>query len=402
MKYLVLHNVPILDEHQLKDRSGNPVVDIDAAMLQRIAENNNRRVAETGDEVPIVVGHTRDDATEPEQPEIVGYARDFVVKALFQTGRKALFARTWKILKDKVGLARKFPRRSVELWLKRLEIDPISLLGATTPERNLGLLRFGRGDPSTHILSPTQEKPPVSNDKKEIVDAVLAAIKETDVWKKMEQMLDEGDAAAEPDMPPGDEPLEAADADVPPEEEGWPEEPVDDDMPPKKDYAAPSGTNTHVGAFDYNCGPKKLRRGDVDRVRLQRDQARLRANHAEQKAAKLETAVRDLQRKFRRADREKDLVQLEAEGYLFDRDEELQTVTDLNADQYSRYLDRIRVRYQRAPLGGLSGEPLRHARGGDRKERSRAEVDRAIDYASSHGVSYEDAIKVTTGGEKVF
>lgn len=150
-EWIIVHGVPILDEHRLlvpEDKeAGKParVVDINEGLLTRLAANNNRIVHETGDWVPLTEGHTTDDGPEASQPEILGYADQFHVGPLFETNRKALLAR-FRISKDpdKLKKAANLPRRSVELWLDREEVNPISLLGATAPERNLGLLRLQR------------------------------------------------------------------------------------------------------------------------------------------------------------------------------------------------------------------------------------------------------------------
>lgn len=141
--FVLVDGVPILDEHEL--HVGGSVMKIDAAKLQQIAHNNNRRVAETGDTVMLVHGHTKDDAREEDQPEILGEADKFWVAPLFKTGRMAIWAR-FKFRKDADVLAKikKLPRRSVELWTDRWELDPIALLGATAPERDLGVLRLSR------------------------------------------------------------------------------------------------------------------------------------------------------------------------------------------------------------------------------------------------------------------
>lgn len=112
--------------------------------LQQIANNNNRRIQQTGDATPVTIGHTEDGRDEDEQPEIVGWATNFSVGPLFDTGLQALFA-DFHVRKDEKDRINKyFPRRSVEFWPKRMEVDPISLLGATTPEQDLGLLQFAR------------------------------------------------------------------------------------------------------------------------------------------------------------------------------------------------------------------------------------------------------------------
>ena len=149
--WIIVHDVPVLDEHRLHipaDKDGKQaarVVDVNRDLLMRLAANNNRNIRETGDWVPLTEGHTTDDGPESSQPEILGYADDFKVGQLFNTERLALLAR-FRISKDpeKLKKAKNLPRRSVELWLDREEINPISLLGSTAPERNLGLLRLQR------------------------------------------------------------------------------------------------------------------------------------------------------------------------------------------------------------------------------------------------------------------
>lgn len=151
--FVIVDGVPILDEHTLHlpaDREkGTPAqtLHVNAQVLAQIAANNNRRALETGDTVMLIEGHTRDDAPEYQQPDIVGEADNFRLAPLFNTGRQAIFAR-FKFRKTPDVLAKlkanKFPRRSVELWTDRWEIDPIALLGATAPERDLGVLRLSR------------------------------------------------------------------------------------------------------------------------------------------------------------------------------------------------------------------------------------------------------------------
>jgi len=154
-QYVVAKHVAVLDEHPMSPSGGEPAKYCGPQELQMIADNNNRRVEQTGDATPLVIGHTTDGKDEDEQPEIVGYATNFSVGPLFNTGRMALFA-DFHVRKDKKELANKYPRRSVELWPKRWEVDPISLLGATTPERDLGLLQFARKGEVVR-LNPTGE-----------------------------------------------------------------------------------------------------------------------------------------------------------------------------------------------------------------------------------------------------
>ena len=392
-QFIVRANVPILDEHELFDDDGKLIATIDEEKLRRIVENNNRRVEETGDEVPIVIGHTDDYSPEEKQPEIVGYARDFVLKPLFKTGRKAIYA-TFRFFKDKAQVIRQFPRRSVELWLKKMEIDPISLLGASAPERSLGLLRY-----SSEGLrySRTIEENSVDN-AKQIVDQVLAAIQETDVWQFMSQLMEEAKSEGVSGESPMDDGSQDQDVSVdqePTDELPAPEDDEDDvNKPvqynqgtPMKKYSAPSGTNTFVPS------------GDKDQVRLQRDQARIRLSRVEMENERLKKEVDKLRLKFRRSEREKTLIQLDAEGVQFDLAEELEDSMNLTDESFDKRVDRIRKRYQRAPVG--ESDALRHSRihnpapAGQKMTKGRMEE--IVRYARKKGIDFEDALAELNG-----
>lgn len=147
-EYETIPHVAILDEHIMRDGAGRPERVVDVNLLDRIARNNNTRVDRTGDPTPLIVGHTKDGKAEKDQPSVVGFATNFVVDKFFKTGKRAIYA-DLHIKRDKLDELKKISpgwRRSVELWTDgRWEVDPIALLAATTPERDLGLLLLERG-----------------------------------------------------------------------------------------------------------------------------------------------------------------------------------------------------------------------------------------------------------------
>lgn len=389
-KMIEKHHVPILDEHDLKDAKGNVVIRLDHNKLQEIVNVNNKRISGTGDEIPLVIGHTKDDAPENEQPEIVGYATNLQVEPFFKTGRKCITA-TFKFFKGTVDKVRGFPRRSIELWLSDYKIDPISLLGATTPERDLGLLRLSKAGVKKY--QRTMEMDEQLNDQnnssggpnQEIVDAVLSALQQTDVWQFLSQLASqagqeepapEGDMGAAPEAPPAEVPMdsgvpaEGAEEPMPEEggEEPMPEEPVEEEQP--------------VQASKHN---------KYDRIKLSR---------IEQENQVLQRELQGLKLKFQRAEREKDLIELEAEGFMLDRGEELELVSGMPDNKYKAHLQIIRKRYQKAPLGGRHNY-YTESRSGTQRGRTKDEVNAAIDYATSHGITYQEALdKMNT--EKVY
>lgn len=126
-------------------------VPLNEAFLRRTAEKMNER-SKTNDLCPIVVGHTIRGAREVDQPPKVGYLHRFEVEPY--NGKPALFADHYirKVVKLALNgveqtltakeLVDRFPRRSGEVWFGTHEIDPHALLGATTPHRNLGVLKL--------------------------------------------------------------------------------------------------------------------------------------------------------------------------------------------------------------------------------------------------------------------
>ena len=149
---VTVYDVPLVDSHLVFADDGKFVCECDDKMLRWIAANNNKRMKETGDAVPVILGHTKDDVPEEDQPPIVGESKDFYVAPLMNavgesTGRNAIYARTTTFTEQDVEKydLKRFPRRSVEIWFdKDPIIDPIALLGASTPERDLGLMRLKR------------------------------------------------------------------------------------------------------------------------------------------------------------------------------------------------------------------------------------------------------------------
>lgn len=375
------HHVPILDEHDLTDKKGNVVISLDQKILKEIADVNNQRISETGDLVPLVIGHTKDDAPENQQPEIVGYASNFSVEPFFKTGKKCITA-TFKFFKHSVDKVKKFPRRSIELWLSDYKIDPISLLGATTPERDLGLLQLNK-----HGVKKYKRTMDMDN-KQEIVDAVLSALQQTDVWQFLTQLASQSSsetgAATEGEMQGEATPPEAppeASPEAPPE--GGDEEIMEDTSEEQPSEEQP------VQAEKSGEEPVQYQR--TDRIKLSR---------LESENTILQKELQTIKLKFQRAEREKDLIELEAEGYLLDRSEELSLVESLPEEKYRSHLNIIRKRYQKAPLGSRHSY-VENSRSGSVRGRTKDEVNGLIDYATRNGITYAEALE-QVNAEKVY
>jgi hypothetical protein len=476
MSWLTKRAVPILDEHVLRDDEGQVITEVDEARLQEIAKKNNQRVAQTGDLTPIVIGHTKDDTAEEQQPEIVGYACNFRVAPFRKTGRKALVA-DFKFMASKKALVNKYPRRSVELWLSDWKIDPIALLGATTPERDLGLLQLSRDGrkkirrvmySANDGMGAGQGGPPMGNEGQDqgqgnpLVQELLAALEQTDVFQWVRQQMEQAESMA--NMPPPGMP--GMDAGLPPEammpedegdlfgdeddfgdeedyedeedseeddEDEEEDEDEDEDEPVRMQASTASGTNTYCPpstgyrrqmsrptarpgqpprrpqAQQYQQAPRARRRAQpqdaglapslAERVRLAADARRVQYARQEQINQALAEENAHLRLKFQKSERERDLIQLEAEGIDLDRVAELDFVQGMPEDYYRRYLANIRRQYRRAPIGRLafSAEDMRAA--GPTRGRTKERSLEIAQYAAEKGLSYQAALEQFEGDQ---
>jgi hypothetical protein len=517
-KFIIKRNVPLLDAHPLKGEDGKVVLDLNTNHLQAIADRANRRIRDTGDLAPIVIGHTTDDGPEEGQPEIVGWAQHFTVRRLGKTNRQAVCA-DFLLYRHKRGKIRKYPRRSVELWLEDMTIDPISLLGATTPDRDLGLLQLHKKSKSysTRPLGPPLKTPirkgksSMQDSQGDLVQQILTALEQTDVWQWCKSQMDkpspeegmgselgmeegvedlgnlEDDLMGEEDdLSALEDDMEDPD-DVPEDLEGEGGPPVkmsanehyseDDDeegggdgviqkkapsacskcgapMKVKKSAGGPSGTNTFVpdtgnvnktpsqggkpgggdkdgtakmktssktaggsdkgkdyyspenggghSHLEYPEGGEQWYRG-AGKSRYSKDSARIRLARIRAQHEKLQKDVQTLKTRALVAEREKDFIQLEAEGYLLDREQELRDTLQLDDTQFKGYVLKLRKRYNKAPITGLSNmDPLRFSRtqaSPNLTNKTREQSADVINYATAQGISYAQALEQMGGAD---
>jgi len=391
--YVIVEDVFILDEHQMK--IGDKVIDINEQKLQDIADRNNRRIHNTGDEIPLIIGHTKDGADEKDQPEVVGYASNLRVKDFMNTGKKAIAA-TFKYHKASADLAKKFPRRSVELWTRDWKLDPIALLGATTPERDLGLVRFKRKGPRKYsrLLPMTG-----TQDTNEIVAGVVAALQQSDVWQFVQSQMRANQGM---EMGIDDSLLPANEEDdslLPEEEMGLEEEVPMEEGEEGLEEEVPEEEATGVEGEDPDAveeepeekEPVRMNRQNEDDVKVRLSRVEKENGDLVAKLSAAEVAVQEIKLKYQRAQRDAELMGLENEGYLFDRKEELDHVSNLSEEAYASHINIIKKRYQRAPVGGATFNPAKDAVK-EVKGRGKEDMAAIAKLALDKGISYEAAL----------
>lgn len=151
--YEVYENVPVFVEHTRALKSGR-TLHFGRYELERVAQRSNRRIEETGDFAPVVIGHTSDDPAVPKPPK-VGWAGPFRLGWLNEKKDKLAILADFRIDKDKTDILNEYPRRSAELWAEEkyedMYLDPICLLGAETPWSDLGVL-YAKNDGATEKI----------------------------------------------------------------------------------------------------------------------------------------------------------------------------------------------------------------------------------------------------------
>lgn len=136
--FVVYEDVPVWCEHFSKQADQHFGPD----ELTRVVERCNARIDDTDDYSPIVIRHTKDEGDS--DPPVVGLAGPFKLGTIGKKNPKAAILARMRFFKGDAERVKRYPRVSVEYWFSKKDptngfFDPISILGADTPELDLGL-----------------------------------------------------------------------------------------------------------------------------------------------------------------------------------------------------------------------------------------------------------------------
>lgn len=350
----VRRDVTVFDEHFRPEKTRGdgkkvPARDFKKADLEAICKNCNERDAK-GLHAAVTIGHTTDAEDETEQPEIVGYDRNFRVE-YDERLKKHVIKSDRFLRRERVAEAEKYPRTSVEHWMNQDFFDPIALV-RRTPKCDIPQWHYARRRGSEisrytmegDMADPT-EAPDAAAPNPELEAMVMKC-----VMSCLEKMKMTAPAAASPTN--GAPPAAAA-------------------------YAAPT---TDVDRFASEAEKIRYTRqqGEIDR--LKKESEEMRATHA-------------------RAGAEAQVKQLLYEGYDLDPEYEVQELMSRDVGGREKYLKNVRDRYQRAPAGGemlRTWEPPgveRHQRRAD-DGPTEAETDLAVKHMRKSGeADFDTALK---------
>lgn len=388
-KFVTADNVPVFDEHDEYDDDGKLIRSFGEKELQTIADRCNARVAESGNVATLTLGHTLDDAPETEQPPVVGYARNFRV-ARFGPSQKLGLLATFHYLKDRFDEAKQYGQRSIEYWVKDKFIDTIALLKRTA-ERPLGVVTFRKkGLVKLRYSMADDQADRTENEADDQEYAKFRRFMKKYQDEESQQEVEDGEVP-DKNFKGGNQGAQAAAM--------WAQ--TDDK---KARVATKDGSAYDSDKMDGNWHSRQSKRGEVDR--MQRDQESIRYSRMEAEVAAVKKENAEILAKYRRSARERDLIQLEAEGFQIDRAEELAAVENLEDAAYTSHLERVRKNYRRLPVGRMVGvfdgpvDPSGpgKANGATTKDQS----EEAVKLAYSKKISFDEALReVKTRGKLV-
>jgi hypothetical protein len=322
-EFYTVEDVPLFhtdDEH-----------DIDRQKLARLVQVNNDRYSR-GELSCIVVGHTN--KTNQEKP-CIGLVDHLDLRE--RNGIPTVYGRFQMYAENKEDLKR-YPRRSIEIGLKSLEMPTVALLGGTAPAHELGLVMNEKGRTSDQLLIFSKEKMTVESlhtyESKgetmvsdELKLQILEVLGETDVFAFVQQLMDEKTKEAN-----------AEEA----EETG---ESKAEEFSEEKSDEKPEGDSEDKPEAKEDKSEDKAEK----KPEAKEDEDKEKKEFA--KYSMIEKENRTLKAQLMYFERQNKLTQLLHEGYAIDVQEELTDSADMTEPQFGKHLDRIRRFSKRAPVG---------------------------------------------------
>lgn len=414
-EFVVFESVPVFKEHVNRDG-----MKFGPEELRRICNRCNHRIQDTKDYPPVVLRHTKDDGGF--DPPTVGFAGPFWIGTLGDIEPKTAIFTNLMIFKEDAGMVKRYPRLSVEYWSSEKDpfngyFDPISLLGAETPELDLGVryskshegnrvMRYSLvtrfeatapGGSNTFVPGGDDEKKPYSKEtpmalSPDDISQLIEAMK-----PMVQQMIAEATLPpAEHTEPDGDEPMavdhyaqmcgmeddDAASkyfADLDDESKEKVRASVDGDedqdrkMKMEKYMSLPSPESSATESPANDMVAKYQKEAEDYRTRYQK----LNTEHTTLKAAhdQLLAETTELRTEKRKAVRYQKLTEAQQEGYVIDLEQEYADTADFTDEQFDHHMAKTVTKYQKVPLGSLP-IPKSQMKTGERPEEKTAKYSR--------------------------
>lgn len=219
-----------------------------------------------------------------------------------------------------------FPRRSIELsipkdtnpneWEGEMVIDPLALLGASPPAKDLSMMFGKKNDRQIKCFSGNAKynKPKFGGNLEELIKELAA------ICEKLQAALSENKVQEE-DEPEEEQAYSEEEADKVKEEEPKPEEKVQEEE------------------------------DEPENLKAQRDQARRQFSRLQADYNKLNARLSEMERTTRKAEYTAALMQLEGEGIIFSQADEIADCISMDRAQFEKHIKKMRKCYQRNMVG---------------------------------------------------
>lgn len=322
--HVVVFAVPIIDEHE-DDMSPKPFDRLTGKTFEAVFEST-KGYEKNGAYAAITIGHTSG-SEDDNFREVVGHIRNF--KTVGKEPHRQIAGDFYfrKDFFDAAILTNMYPRRSAEISSVDMRIDPVAILGATSPARPLPDMLF-RKSPDRQVLfakypnaDPAIKEPTMEADVKAMFDEIGVRL------AKFEKGL--GDALAKFAKPDGEDP-----------EDGKKKEEKDEGKPDETDGG----------------GDKTKTKKAADADAKVRSDASVAAKFAvlEQGMETLRKQNDELVAKAARDDVVQTMKYMRASGIILGDEDAQKTLTDVLValspeDRTARYAD-IKKHYARAPV----------------------------------------------------
>ncbi len=171
--HVIVFDVPLMDEHE--DSSRRKPFDKFSGQLFDDVVRATREFESKGAYVQIIIGHTEGEGDDEFSHPVVGHIRN--VRSKGKSGKRQIIGDMWfspESFENQIK-TNKYPRRSAEISRLDKRLDPVALLGASTPARPLPDMLF-QAPADSHELYMASH-PNVGD---EDMDPVLEAIKAID------------------------------------------------------------------------------------------------------------------------------------------------------------------------------------------------------------------------------
>jgi len=384
-EWIVERGVPVFRPHVRRDPEGNVLYEVTADDIPVIAKNSARLTNELhGDKPPHTEGHRLfgPNAREADQPLVLGYQTNFR-DGVLPDGTPAVVCDVY-LLACHADRAKRHPYRSAEYDPRKKAIIGVARL-TRPPALNLGAVFYPGSDSPVYLYAmgddkvddqtqappadQTQQTPALTPEEVEGCEKVYRYLTTKYAWMATcaqkygaTEAPQAGDAQGNNTAPPG----EAKKKDG--ESEG--DKGADDDKPEKKkDEPDMSQANTEL-VQKYEA-------------KLSKTQDQLAALMREREGEKVDRLLDQLE---------------QVERYQFNRPKERERMLAMTEKDRLERAAEIRENHHRLP-GAAPIEVYQGNATGPVPETSRDVANRAVTYASKHGVSYDEGLAAVKAGK---